>query len=202
MFSTNVPSVTETGITWNAFVTKLNPELYTPLKPDPSYYPYNTNYTESDALVNTDSLPPASSSSPSRGSSPASVSSTFAAQKENAAREAHKRDVDLAFSLLQGLLEPEAYKRTTPKDALAHEFLLEVDEPADEEMFPHPFGQGVCKAYHLIDQVTEEPCVVLYESPQTGQTTRHRRTRPVAPGQGIAIGRQPCEFHKDISLYD
>ncbi|KAJ6574950.1 kinase-like domain-containing protein [Mycena capillaripes] len=201
-FATNVPSVTETGITWNAFVTKQNPELYTPRKPDPNHYPYNTmDYSESCAPANADSLPPASSSSPPRGSSPFSVGSSVvsaAAQKE---REAHKRDVDLAFSLLQGLLEPEAYRRTTPKDALAHEFLLDVDEPADEEVFPHPFGQGVCKKYHFVDGVTEEPNVLVYEPPRSGGAKRELITRPLTPGQGMAIGRQPCEFHKDISLY-
>ncbi|KAJ7654984.1 kinase-like protein [Mycena polygramma] len=202
-FATNVPTVTETGISWTAFVTKQNPELYTPPKPDPNYWPHNTtHYSEADATTNADSLPPASSSSPSRGSSPFSAGSSTvsaAALKENAARDARKRDVDLAFSLLQGLLEPEACKRTTPKDALAHPFLLEVDEPADDEVFPHPFGQGACKKHHLVDGVTDEQSVVLFEPLQNGQLKR--TFRKVAPGQGIAIGRQPCEFHQDISLY-
>ncbi|KAJ7042403.1 kinase-like protein [Mycena alexandri] len=200
-FSTNVPTVTEYGISWTSFVTKQNPELYTPPKPDPSFYPYNTpQYSEPEVPANTDSLPPASSSSPSRGSSPASDSA--AALKENAAREAHRRDVELAFSLLQGLLEPEAYRRTTPKDALAHPFLLDPDEPTDDEMFPHPFGQGVCERYHFVDGVTEEPCMWMYEPPNAAGKSRGLKRKLVAPGQGIAIGRQPCEFHKDTSLYD
>ncbi|KAF7339783.1 Kinase-like protein [Mycena venus] len=183
-FATNVPSVTETGITWNTFVTKQNPDLYTPPKPDPSYYPHNQMHYTDDTPA--DFLPPGSSSSPSRG-----LISFFP----------HKRDVDLAFSFLQGLLEPEAHRRTTPKEALAHEFLLEIDEPADEENFPHPFGQGVCKKYHFIDPVTEEPGVQVYEPSEVGQTERRLLTRQLAPGQGIAIGRQPCEFHRDITLY-
>ncbi|KAJ7092563.1 kinase-like domain-containing protein [Mycena epipterygia] len=202
-FATNVPSVTESGITWNSFVTKQNPDLYTPPKPDPTYYPYNTpNYSE---LENTDSLPPppASSSSPSRASSPISVSSmdTTATLKESAARDAHKRDVEFAFSFLQGLLEPEAHKRTTPRDALTHPFLLDIDEPADDEMFPHPFGEGVCERYHFVDEVTEEQFVKVYEPLRPGQSVRRLGTKRLAPGQGIAIGRQPCEFHKDITLY-
>lgn len=152
--------------------------------------------------ANADSIPPASSSSPSRGSSPFSVGSTSAgALKERAAREAHKRDVELAFSLLQGLLEPEAHRRTTPKEALAHDFLREIDEPVDAEMFPHPFAQGVCKKFHFVDPVTEELNVRVYEPPRSGQTQRRLLARQVAPGQGIAIGRQPCEFHQDTTLY-
>ncbi|KAJ7275203.1 kinase-like domain-containing protein [Mycena haematopus] len=196
-FATNVPSVTETGISWNAFVAKQNPDLYTPPTPD-SGYP--TRMHDADITATSNSLPPASSSSPSRGSSPSSLGSATALT-EQAAREAHKRDVDLAFSLLQALLEPEAYKRATPKQALEHEFLRESDEPADSEMFPHPFGQGVCKSYHGVDPVTEEPHVQVYEPHHGGQRPRRLLTRQLAPGQGMAIGRQPCEFHQDITLY-
>ncbi|KAJ7487428.1 kinase-like protein [Mycena galericulata] len=200
-FATNVPSVTDPGITWTSFVTKLNPDLYTPPKPDPTYYPHNTaHYPEEH--TNAESLPPpASSSSPSRGSSPNSIGSVGRLAKETAAREARRRDIELAFSFLQGLLEPEAYRRTTPKDALAHEFLREIDEPADDEMFPHPFGEGVCKNYHFVDDVTEEPCVGVYEPLRPGQSAPRLGMKRLAPGQGIAIGRQPCEFHKDITLY-
>ncbi|KAJ7102091.1 kinase-like protein [Mycena belliarum] len=203
-FATNVPSVTELGITWNSFVTKQNPDLYTSPKTDPTCYPYNTSHhSEHDNNVNADSLPPppASSSSPSREpSSPVSVSSN-AATRENAARHAHKRDIDMAFHLLQGLMEPEAHRRTTPKDALAHEFLLDIDEPADDEMFPHPFGQGVCKKHHFVDEVTEEPCVKVYEPMRPGQSVPRLGVKRLAHGQGIAIGRQPCEFHRDVTLY-
>ncbi|KAJ7169725.1 kinase-like protein [Mycena filopes] len=200
-FSTNVPSVTETGISWNSFVTKQNPDLHTPPKPNPTYYPYNIQHN-SDAHANIDSFPPASSSSPSRGSSPGSVDSTTAVLKETATREAHRRDIDLAFNFLQGLLEPEAHRRTTPKDALAHAFLLDPDEPADDEMFPHPFGKGICAKYHFTDGVTEERCMWVYEPPNTTGKSRGLKRKLVAPGEGIAIGRQPCEFHKDTSLYD
>ncbi|KAF8213218.1 kinase-like protein [Mycena galopus ATCC 62051] len=201
-FATNVPSVTEAGVTWSAFVTKQNPDLYTPPKPDSNSYPLNQLH-DPDLTANADPLPPASSSSPPRGSSPFSVGSaaTSTAHKEQAAREAHKRDVNLAFSLLQGLLEPEAHRRTTPQKALEHEFLRESDEPADEELFPHPFGQGVCHKFHCVDPVTEEPGIKVYEPPRSGQTERRLLMRQLEPGQGIAIGRQPCEFHKDITLY-
>ncbi|KAK7064358.1 kinase-like protein [Favolaschia claudopus] len=163
-FATNVPSVTDGGMSWHSFVTKQNPDLYTPPKPNPEHYPHNqTNYAADDTVIS-DCLPPASSSSP----------------------------------LLQGLLEPEAYKRLTPREALAHEFLLEADEPADEEMFPHPFGQGVCKKYHFIDEVTDELGVLVFAPQRPGQTERRLLTRVLAPGQGVAIGRQPCEYHGDI----
>ncbi|KAJ6621577.1 kinase-like protein [Mycena sp. CBHHK59/15] len=202
-FATNVPSVTESGTSWNTFVTKQNPDLYTPPKPDPNYYPYTMHRDE--VFANVDPLPPpppASSSSPSRDpSSPSSASSTDTSLKERAALAAHKRDVELAFGLVQGLLEPESCKRTTPKDALSHPFLLDPDEPGDEELFPHPFGQGVCWKYHFVDEVTEEPGVKVYEPARAGHGVRRLGTKRLAPGQGIAIGKQPCEFHKDTELY-
>ncbi|KAJ7225679.1 kinase-like protein [Mycena pura] len=188
-FATNVPSVTDSGVTWKSFVTKQNPDLYDPPKHEPTYY-------HEEASANAGSFPPASSSSPTRG-----PSSPVPAATEDAAREAHKRDVDLAFSLVQGLLEPEAHKRTTPKDALAHEFLHD-DGPDDAEMFPHPFGKGVCHKYHMVDDVTDEQFVKVYEPLRPGQTGPRLGTKQVAPGRGIAIGRQPCEFHTDITLYD
>ncbi|KAJ7630778.1 kinase-like protein [Roridomyces roridus] len=197
-FATNVPTVTESGTSWTSFVNKLNPDLQTPPKPDPAYYPYsNTNSMGDDTL----SAPPASSSSPSRSSSPVSSTSNGQPTEESPAVAAHRHDVELAFSLLQGLMEPEAYKRTTPKDALAHEFLLEMDEPADDEMFPHPFGEGACHTYHFVDEVTEESYVRVYEPRRPGQSVPRLGMKRVVPGEGMAIGRQPCEFHTDTTLY-
>ncbi|KAJ2931030.1 hypothetical protein H1R20_g6060, partial [Candolleomyces eurysporus] len=44
--------------------------------------------------------------------------------------EAYKQDVENALGLLEGLLHPESVRRLTPKEALAHPFLAEVDSGA------------------------------------------------------------------------
>ncbi|KAG7097514.1 hypothetical protein E1B28_004857 [Marasmius oreades] len=80
----------------------------------------------------------------------------------------------------------------------AEEMLQEDDsEPSDDEFFPHPFGKGVCGKYHFRDGVTEEPFVHVYAN--EGEHTSSERTMEVlrlVSGEGVAIGRQPCEFHR------
>ncbi|KIL70478.1 hypothetical protein M378DRAFT_183937 [Amanita muscaria Koide BX008] len=74
----------------------------------------------------------------------------------------------------------------------------------DDEFFPHPFGEGVCGEWHFQD-ASEEPCVSMVQMVgecECGRCERdggekkgyEERLRLVA-GQGIAIGREPCEFH-------
>ncbi|KAF7306773.1 Kinase-like protein [Mycena indigotica] len=197
-FATNVPSVNEEGTPWSSFVLQQNPDLYERPKSATSFDMLSENDTDLDGQMNTDSMPPVSSSSPSH--SPSSPGSKASVAFSNSLMESHKRDVDLAFSLLNGLLEPEAHKRFTPKLALAHDFLRD-EGPDDQDTVPHPFGVGVCAKYHFIDEVTEELFVKVFEPLQPGQTIRRLGTRGVAPGEGIAIGRSPCEFHQDSSLY-
>lgn len=61
----------------------------------------------------------------------------------------------------------------------------------DDEFVPHPFGEGACKEWHFRDDVTEEPYVKV-----EGDEGQEEMLTLVA-GEGIAIGRQPCEFHKN-----
>ena len=104
--------------------------------------------------------------------------------------EEHSRDIDQAFDLLEGLMHPESTRRMTPRDALYHPFLVEPLEPEDDEFFPHPLGQGVCGDQHFIDEVTEDHRVrIVFED----NTTEVRR---ISFGEGIAIGKWPCEFHR------
>ncbi|KAF7310774.1 Kinase-like protein [Mycena chlorophos] len=193
-FATNVPTVTEAGVTWSSFVSRQNPDVYEPPKASPTFSMMMDNDTDLDGQLHTDSIPP---SSPSRA---ASSSKSGTPPVDDSIRESHKRDVDLAFSLLDGLLEPEACRRMTPSQALAHAFLRD-DGPDEHDTLPHPFKSGVCAKYHIVDNVTEEPSVLVFEPLQPGQTARRLGTRGVAPGQGIAIGREPCEFHQDSALY-
>ncbi|KAK7029416.1 Cell division control protein 7 [Paramarasmius palmivorus] len=79
----------------------------------------------------------------------------------------------------------------------------EETELSDDEFVPHPFGKGVCAKYHFKDEVTEEPCVRVYaEDDDVGTVDRkvpRKRSMEVlrlVSGQGLAIGKQPCEFHE------
>lgn len=85
-------------------------------------------------------------------------------------------------------MQPESTRRITPRGALYHPFLAE--EPEDDEHFPHPFGEGICGDWHFIDDVTEEPCVKVSLDAGDAEVKR------LVAGQGIAIGRYPCEFHR------
>ncbi|KAG7447698.1 kinase-like protein [Guyanagaster necrorhizus] len=149
-FSTNVPSVTATGMTWREFCEKQNPEIYTPPSPKPDFYPHADTPTS---------------------------------------EEEHHQDLDNAFDLLEKLLHPEAVHRITPRDALYHPFLAQ--SVGDDEFFPHPFGKGVCAHLHRIDDVTEQPSVLI-------ETEKGQTMKLLENGQGLAIGNQPCEFHQDF----
>ena len=88
--------------------------------------------------------------------------------------------------MLSATLEPESVKRITARDALYHPFLKDEGDVGDDEFFPHPYGQGVCGMYHFKDSVSDDLCVI-----------GHQGMQKVNAGEGIAIGNQPCEFHKD-----
>ncbi|OCH94542.1 kinase-like protein [Obba rivulosa] len=182
IFMTNIPSHSPDGISWREFVERLNPDLRDPPPIDPQFYPYN--------LITSHRSPPPSSSSPPRfspsGSSPAPELAI--------PPEEHAADITAALDFLEGVMHPESTRRLTPREALAHPFLREPDAPADADdaFAPHPFGEGICAHWHL---ETED-----------GQYVRVRvngveMERRVAAGEGIAIGRQPCEFHRDQVEY-
>ncbi|EMD40386.1 hypothetical protein CERSUDRAFT_130184 [Gelatoporia subvermispora B] len=185
IFMSNVPSLSPEGISWRDFAERLSPELRNPPTIDPQLYPYNL----SSSLPTT--APPSSSSplprfSPSRSSPPPEMT---------VSAEEHAADVEAVLDFLEGVMHPESTRRLTPRDALAHPFLREPGAPvdADDEVVPHPFGGGVCGQWH---SETEEGQFVRVRV--NGMTLE----REVAVGEGIAIGRQPCEFHQDVGLYD
>ncbi|TFK24689.1 kinase-like protein [Coprinopsis marcescibilis] len=75
-----------------------------------------------------------------------------------------ERDVHNALDLLEKLLEPEAVKRITPAGALQHEFFASAVDGRvedDDDFVPHLVGEGVCGAMHFVDEVTEQPGVIL-----------------------------------------
>lgn len=200
-FASNVPSVTQEGISWRSFVERQNPKLYTPPPPDPRFYPYTAVATAGGAR-SAHALPPTSSSpsAPSLGASSSLLTSSPplgppASSLAPADAAAHRADVEAALDLAERLLEPEATKRWTPRQALHHPFLLEggggEDGAGDDVWFPHPFGEGVCGALHFKDEVTEEPCVRVRGAGGGWEV------QVLSAGEGTAIGSRPCEFHED-----
>ncbi|KAG2156352.1 kinase-like protein [Suillus clintonianus] len=187
-FATNVPSISQEGTSWREFVEKQNPNIFKPSTPDPRYYPYN-DYETSPGGSN---YPPPSSSSSYgyRHTSSSRSRSVTPTRASTPAPDSHRADVEAALSLLAEVMHPESTRRITPRGALYHPFLADPSEPEDDDLFPHPFGDGVCGKWHYVDEGTDEQCVVIIDE----GTEKGRR---VMSGEGIAIGRWPCEFHRN-----
>lgn len=92
-------------------------------------------------------------------------------------------------------MHPESVRRITPRKALYHPFLKDPDESDDDELFPHPFGEGICAEWHFSDPLSDEPCVKVFKN--DGGDEENTEIKRIFPGEGIAIGKQPCEFHKE-----
>lgn len=102
-----------------------------------------------------------------------------------------------AVDLLDRCLEPDNVTRITAREALYHPFLApDEDERAgqpingtmereDDELFPHPPGQGVCADLHWRDQETGAWMAVDLEG----------KERVLRAGGGQAIGYMGCELH-------
>lgn len=223
LFTSNVPAVQGDGILWREFVTKQNPDIYTPREPDLRCYPFNTAAYRAYLQQEADKVqaPPQSSSpiSPT-DMSMASTLTTIKPDPDQTSASViptspypltsptqHTSDVDGAFDLLEQLLHPESTKRITPKRALAHPFLAgRPDEddalPDDDEFVPHEFGKGICGKLHHKDGATEEMHVKMKMGCECGKCEGLMKEEVirVMPGEGIAIGREPCEFHQDADL--
>lgn len=193
MFTTNVPSLTLEGITWREFVEKQNPESMKVPQPDTRYYPYNMHeaqYTPGHPPLSQSSSPHSPSSPKFDGNLSSSCSSTPThAIPPYPTEESHRADVENALSLLKQLMEPESHRRITPRSALYHPFLTDPSEPEDDELFPHPSGEGACQKHHFKDTVTEEHCVMV-------NIDGLEKVRRLVAGEGLAIGSAPCEFHR------
>jgi len=102
-----------------------------------------------------------------------------------------------AADLLDKCLDPDNVTRITARGALYHPFLApdeeeRVGQPSngvmerdDDELFPHPPGQGVCADLHWRDQETGAWMAVDLE----------REERVLRAGEGQAIGYMGCELH-------
>ncbi|KAG6809579.1 hypothetical protein H0H92_015701 [Tricholoma furcatifolium] len=218
-FATNVPDVPSKGITWREFVEKLNPTVYDPPEPDLRYWPYNqpeyhAHLKQQQELEQARASVPPTSSSPTslhfpRSSSPpihdgAGMHDLFAGLPSAAE---HRRQVELAIDLAELILEPYVTKRFDPGEALAHPFLAgedgAFDDTADDDEFvPHKFGEGVCGEWHSVDETGAHAVKVRVRcNCEPGCEEVGVEVVFVEPGEGLAIGRQPCEFHRDVELY-
>ena len=90
-------------------------------------------------------------------------------------------------------MEPESIKRLTPRAALYHPFLRDPDAPEDDEFVPHPFGDGACKHLHYVDE-DDDYCVRIKVDGRDDEWA----VRKVRVGEGLAIGREPCVFHRNL----
>jgi cell division control protein 7 len=102
----------------------------------------------------------------------------------------HRADVLAALELAEQLLDPESTKRIGPRAALRHRFLADGD---DEAHAPQRLGKGVCGHLHFVD-ASGAPGVRVRVMRGGREVTVERR---IAPGQGIAYGDAPCEFHTE-----
>ncbi|KAG1752500.1 kinase-like protein [Suillus paluster] len=192
-FATNVPSISQEGMSWREFVEKQNPDIFKPSPPDPRYYPYNDFETQTQTTAGASSYPPPSSSSSysyrhTSSSRSRSTTPTRASTPAPPTPNSHRADVEAALSLLAEVMHPESTRRITPRGALYHPFLADPSEPEDDDLFPHQFGDGVCGKWHFVDE-GDEQCVIIYDGEE-------EKVRRVMSGEGIAIGRWPCEFHR------
>lgn len=166
------------------FVERQTPNLLTPRKPDSRFYPYSCSMRSGTRP------PPSSSSPPSRFSS--SRSPTPDIQPQPPSPESYAQDIDHALDLMEQLMHPESVRRLTPRKALYHPFIYDPDEPEDDEVCPNSFTEGICGAYHFYDEKTDEPCVTVFG--KNGEA----RVKKLESGEGICIGKQPCEFHRHL----
>jgi len=184
-FTSNVPSITQDGISWHDFVERQNPDLRVPPKPVKRFFPYSVS-----AASRSSHPPPPSSSSP--GMSTTAISSSPSPPSP----ETYAFEIMRALDLVEHLMHPDASQRMTPRMALAHPFLMDGDDDDDDEYFPHPFGEGVCGAEHIWVPDSDERVVRIQR--EDGKFDM----RIVTAGEGVAIGHKPCELHADDPRFE
>ncbi|EKM59990.1 uncharacterized protein PHACADRAFT_206206 [Phanerochaete carnosa HHB-10118-sp] len=253
VYQTNVPAVSQEGMTWSNFVERLNPDLHTPpTEPDTRFWPYCLDSPSSSSSPMKRTQEPPTSSSPQ--SSPHPYSSPSPPSLTDLVASTHAQDVADALSLAEALLRPDAVKRFTPHAALEHPFLrdpaLAREGCSEADMFPHPFGHGVCGKLHWHDEHGSGYVCVwdprrhererdrkrkralghgrsamprrrlsVYEMGRSGElqeinldasseeeeeevdeygriVVQGMTWRSVLAGEGVAVGRKPCEYHR------
>jgi cell division control protein 7 len=119
------------------------------------------------------------------------------------------------------LVEPATTAPSPPlSDAWADKIRRGKIRVGDDAYVPHEPGKGVCGDWHFIDDVTEVECVKILKkclclrsgsyvsedgSEQDGEVEEQEmwcgqyveQIVELSPGEGIAIGDRPCEFHEE-----
>ncbi|KAF9480183.1 kinase-like protein [Pholiota conissans] len=138
----------------------------------------------------------------------------------------HNQELQLALHLLDAVLQVESTKRYTPRQALYHKFLDEAAVDGDDKYFPHPPGEGVCAEHHFFDASGGMHWVKVRSKCECKDGEEHERMMEgmvdldayegvvkreedgpghwveaeieVQAGQGVAIGTNPCEYHRNM----
>lgn len=112
-------------------------------------------------------------------------------------------------------------------DAWATKILQGDSRTGDDAYIPHVSGAGVCGDWHTKDEVTGVECVNVLEKclclrggscvegwSEDGEAEQEeeeeerwcgqyiKQVVELSPGEGIAIGDRPCEFHEDDVYVD
>lgn len=101
---------------------------------------------------------------------------------------------------------------------------VDPEKEGDDEFVPYPPGTGVCHELHRVDHTVDEMYAEVWRTPEEVMSlsedpdmdgddldVEKEKLDPVErsgklwfqdfvfckPGQGIAIGKRPCEFHRD-----
>ena len=100
------------------------------------------------------------------------------------------------LDFLELIMEPESTRRLTPNRALHHRFLRESAPgvPEEADVVPHAPGHGACGSLHFQNE-SKEHCAHVKVPGREGWVVKRLR-----PGEGVPIGKEPCELHRDIEL--
>lgn len=187
-------------MSWRDFVTRLNPDIYTPRTPHPKFQPPAPRDSgpagPSNARSKSPSRPPPTSSSPRSRFSPAP------APAPDAHAQTFRKEVDGALDFLEQIMHPESVRRLAPREALYHPFLREDSEGGDDEFFPHRHGEGVCGEWHEWDGETGQMFVCVRVRQGGDEEEEEWTRRFVVPGEAVAVGRRPCQFHRAEDGYE
>ncbi|KAF8967425.1 kinase-like domain-containing protein [Flammula alnicola] len=174
--ATNIPDLDQDGITWQEVDdASPHPPSSSTSVPDSKDMAVQDNNQQSDRHANPPSI------------------------------ERHTKDMRTAFHFLESVLHFESTKRYTPRKALYHQFLEEPGMGGDDEYVPHLPGEGVCSGHHFKDdrglnyhvlggseEDFDEDGVDDDGGSECGE---------LVEDIGVAIGNNPCEFHRDRELY-
>ncbi|PPQ89804.1 hypothetical protein CVT25_007409 [Psilocybe cyanescens] len=138
--------------------------------------------------------------------------------------ERHAKEMKIAFHFLESVLHFESTRRATPRKALYHKFLEEAGAPEDDAVVPHRIGEGVCEEYHFKTEdginyarvfkkcmckskrealfgIPEDEVDLDADGDEEGECEELVEDYvELNAGEGVAIGKEPCEFHKGIDF--